>query len=370
MGSIFSERIDRARQQMNATGVDALCLSVGADLPYLTGYAAMPLERLTMLVIRLDGEAKLVVPELEAPLVKETGDFTVVPWGETADPLDLVTQMLSGANKVAVGETTWARFLVGLIDRSPNLAFCNAGLVMTPLRAVKTADEIAMLRSAAHAVDRIAARLQSGEIPLVGQTEAQVSAELGRQIVEEGHRKVNFAIVAAGENAASPHHDAGDRVIKEGEVVLCDFGGTMFGDDGVGYCSDLTRCVYTGEPSPEFAEMYAVLLEAQRASLAVAKAGTPAEDVDRAGRSIIDAAGYGEYFIHRTGHGIGVEAHEEPYIVEGNSDPLVAGNAFSIEPGIYIPGKFGARIEDIVVAGETASDPLNVVDHNLAVIEG
>ncbi len=368
MGSTFSNRIAKARQQMATTNVDALCLSVGADLPYLTGYSAMPLERLTMLVLRQDGEARLVIPELEASLVTETSDFELVPWGETADPLDLVVGMLGGANKVAIGETTWARFLVGLIERAPSLDFCNAGVVMTPLRAVKSAEEIAVLRSAAHAVDRIAGRLQSGEIPLVGQTEAQVSAELGRQIEAEGHYKVNFAIVAAGENAASPHHHAGSRVIKENEVVLCDFGGTMAGDDGVGYCSDLTRCVYTGEPSAEFAEMYAVLLEAQTASLAAAKAGTAAEDVDRAGRSIIEAAGYGEYFIHRTGHGIGVEAHEEPYIVEGNSDPLVAGNAFSIEPGIYIPGKFGARIEDIVVAGETAADPLNVVDHNLAVV--
>lgn len=370
MASIFSDRIERAREQMTATGVDALCLSVGADLPYLTGYAAMPLERLTMLVLRRSGDAQLVIPELEAPLVKETGDFTIVPWGETQDPIDLVTKMLLGATKVAIGETTWARFLVDLIDRSPSLKFCNAGVVMTPLRAVKSAEEITVLRSAAHAVDRIAKRLQSGEIPLVGHTEAQVSAELGRQIIEEGHKRVNFAIVAAGENAASPHHHAGERVIQENEVVLCDFGGTMFGEDGIGYCSDLTRCVYTGEPSAEFAEMYSVLLEAQTASLAAAKAGTPAEDVDRAGRSIIEAAGYGEYFIHRTGHGIGIEGHEEPYIVEGNSDPLVAGNAFSIEPGIYIPGKFGARIEDIVVAGETASDPLNVVDHNLAVIAG
>jgi Xaa-Pro aminopeptidase len=276
--------------------------------------------------------------------------------------------MLAGASTVAVGDTMWAKFLVGLVAREPSRTYRNASDIMTPLRARKTADEIDRLRAASHAVDRIAERLQAGEIPLVGQTEAAVSAELGRQILAEGHGKVNFAIVAAGENAASPHHHAGDRVIRKDEVVLCDFGGTMFGDDGVGYCSDLTRCVYTGTPPAEFSEMYDVLFAAQAASVQAAAVGTPAEHVDRVGRDIIAAAGYGEFFIHRTGHGIGIEAHEEPYIVEGNSRGLEAGNAFSVEPGIYIPGRWGARLEDIVVATEGGPDPLNLVDHHLAVI--
>ena len=365
---MFADRIARAREQMAAQGVDALLLSVGADLPYLTGYEAMPLERLTMLVVPRDGDARLVIPQLEAPLVAERDEFSLLPWGETEDPLDHVVRLLGGATDIAIGDTTWARFLIGLLDRAPGLQFRTATDIMTPLRAVKSADEVERLRAAAHAVDRIAGRLRSGEIALVGQTEARVSAELGRQILEEGHGKVNFAIVAAGENAASPHHHPGDRVIRENEVVLCDFGGTMYGDDGVGYCSDLTRCVYTGEPPAEFAELYQVLFDAQAASVAAAAAGTPAEDVDRIGRGMIAAAGYGEYFVHRTGHGIGVEAHEEPYIVEGNSTPLDEGNAFSVEPGIYVPGKWGARIEDIVVASADGPDPLNVVEHELAII--
>lgn len=365
---MFAERMRRARAEMTTAGVDVLLLSVGADLPYLTGYEAMPLERLTMLVVPRDGDAKLIIPALEAPRVVERPEFTLVPWGETDDPLDLTAELMGSTSTAAIGDTTWARFLVGLVDRCPDVTFTNASEVMKALRAVKTADEIERLRAAAVAVDRIASRLQGGEIALVGRTEAEVSAELGRQILAEGHGRVNFAIVAAGENAASPHHHAGDRVIRADEVVLCDFGGTMYGDDGIGYCSDLTRCVYTGEPPAEFRELYDVLFEAQAASVVAATVGTPAEHVDRVGRDIIAGAGYGEYFIHRTGHGIGTEAHEEPYIVEGNDTGLTAGNAFSIEPGIYIPNTWGARIEDIVVATDAGPDPLNTVDHHLAVL--
>ncbi len=358
---------------MQATGTEVLLLSVGADLPYLTGYEAMPLERLTMLVLPADGEAELIIPALEAPLVNiedNAGEdmFSLVPWGETEDPVQLAVDRIGSRTSVAVGETTWSTFLVQILNRTSGITFRDAGTVMTPLRSVKDAAEVESLRNASQAVDRIAARLQSGEIPVIGQTEAQLSAELGRQIVAEGHHKVNFAIVAAGENAASPHHHAGSRVIQPDEVVLCDFGGTMNDDYGVGYCSDITRCVYTGQPPAEFVELYDVLFEAQAASVAAAIPGTPLEEIDRTGRKIITDAGYGEYFIHRTGHGIGVEAHEHPYIVEGNDQPLTPGHAFSVEPGIYVPGKWGARLEDIVVAGADGPDPLNTVDHHLAVL--
>ena len=173
---------------------------------------------------------------------------------------------------------------------------------------------------------------------------------------------------AAGANAASPHHEPGDRVIQAGEVVLCDFGGTMFDADGIGYCSDITRCVHLGEPSPEMAEAYAVLLEAQQAAVAAAVVGTPCEEVDATARRIITEAGWGEQFIHRTGHGIGIEEHEDPYIVSGNGTPLAPGHAFSIEPGIYVPGRFGFRLEDIVVAASSGPDPLNTADHDLALL--
>jgi len=366
---MFTDRLDRARALMAEQGVDVLLLSVGADLPYFCGYEAMPLERLTMLVVPRDGAATLVVPGLEAPRVVERSDvFGIRSWDETEDPVAIVAELAGSASVAAVGDHMWSRFLVELMGAMPDAAWRRGSDVTAPIRSVKTADEIERLRAAGAAVDRIAGRLQRGEIDLVGRTEAEVSAELGRQIVAEGHDRVNFAIVAAGSNAASPHHEPGTRVIGPDEVVLCDFGGTMAGDDGVGYCSDITRCVYTGEPPTEFRELYNVLFEAQAAAVDAVAVGAPAQDVDRAARSLIAAAGYGDCFVHRTGHGIGTEAHEDPYIVEGNDQPLAAGNAFSVEPGIYVPGRWGARLEDIVAASPAGPDPLNRADHNLAVV--
>ncbi len=364
MSSIFVERINRARARMAEAGVDVLLVSVGRDLPYLTGYEAMPLERLTMLVVPRDGAATLVVPRLEAPRVVEQPDvFTMLPWNELDDPIAVVAGLVGTSAVAAVGDTMWSRFLVELLGHWPTSTthYVRSTEVMNALRMRKDAAEIAALAAAGAAVDAIAAELQAGRIPLAGRTEAAVSADLSARIVAAGHQRVNFAIVAAGENAASPHHHAGERVIREGEIVLCDFGGTMNG-----YCSDITRCVYLGDPPAEVAEAYAVLHEAQHAAVLAGVVGAPCEEVDRVARRIITAAGYGEYFMHRTGHGIGMEEHEDPYMVEGNSLPLEPGHAFSVEPGIYLPGRWGMRLEDIVVA--TDNGPMAVNDANHALV--
>jgi Xaa-Pro aminopeptidase len=352
---------------MAGHGVDVLLLSLGADLPWLTGYTAMPLERLTMLVLPVDGDATLVVPALEAPRVDEQPDlFSLRPWAESEDPVGIVAGMLSGGAglRVAVSDRTWATFVLQLQGRLPHASWQPASVVTGPLRAVKDNAEIAALARASAAADRVAAELVGGGIPLVGRTEAEVSADIGRRLVAEGHDQVNFAIVGSGPNSASPHHDAGDRVIGPGEAVVCDFGGTM-----QGYCSDITRTVFTGEPPAEFRALYDVLQEAQAAAVAAAVIGTPCQDVDAVARRIISEAGYGPQFIHRTGHGIGMAEHEDPYIAGGNDEPLVAGHAFSVEPGIYLAERYGARIEDIVVAQDSGPRSLNHVDHDLAVID-
>ncbi|MEN9646675.1 MAG: hypothetical protein RL238_3344 [Actinomycetota bacterium] len=351
---------------MEAGGVDVLLVSVGSDLPYLTGYEAMPLERLTMLVVPRDGDATLVIPRLEAPRVREQpGAFTLRPWNETDDPVAIVASLVGRPAVAAVGDTMWARFLVELLGHWPSAGtqFVRSTVVMNELRMRKDAAEIAALQAAGAAADRVAAQLHAGDIPLVGRTEAEVSADLSARLLAEGHDVVNFAIVAAGENAASPHHHPGSRVIRDGEVVLCDFGGTM-----AGYCSDITRCVSLGEPPAEVAEAYAVLHAAQAAGVAAGVVGAACQDVDRASRRIIADAGWGEYFIHRTGHGIGMEAHEDPYMVEGNTLPIAAGHAFSVEPGIYVEGKWGMRLEDIVVATDDGPLSMNHADHSLVVL--
>ncbi|MDA3040817.1 MAG: Xaa-Pro peptidase family protein [Actinomycetota bacterium] len=377
--AVFAKRMDRVRAQLSATGTDAVLLSVGPDLPWLIGYQAMPLERLTMLVVPVDGPPTLVIPAFEVPRVVPHPDlFTIGGWGETEDPVANVVAALgrsaraasAATVRLAVGDHTWARFVVDLQSAMPKAQWVRSAEVVGPLRAVKDAAEIASLQRAADGVDRVAHALRTGEIPLIGRTEADVSAELSRRIVAEGHAKVNFAIVASGANAASPHHHASDKVIRAGEVVLCDFGGTTAEPHGEpGYCSDITRCVYTGEPPAEFQEAFDHLAAAQAKAVEAAVVGVTGAFVDSVARDRLAEADLDQWFLHRLGHGIGVEEHEEPYLVQGNDLPLVEGNAFSIEPGFYISGKWGARIEDIVVATAEGPLALNRVGHDLAIVE-
>ncbi|MCX7621767.1 MAG: Xaa-Pro peptidase family protein [Acidimicrobiales bacterium] len=367
---MHAERIRKVRDAMSEHGIDVLLLSVGADLPWLIGYEAMPLERLTMLVVPVDGDATLVVPRLEAPRVRERPElFSVHAWDETDDPIDLVVRLAGPVRVAAIGNRTWSQFLVELLARMPGTWFRAASEILGPLRARKDPDEVEALTTAAAAVDRVVAALHSGEIPLAGRSEVQVAADLGQRMLAEGHHRVNFVIVASGPNAASPHHEPSDRVIQQGDVVLFDFGGSVLTESGVGYCSDITRCVFMGEPPSEFRELYEVVHAAQQAAISAAKNGTPCEAVDAAARDLITAAGYGPYFIHRTGHGIGVEEHEDPYIVAGNQSRLEVGHAFSIEPGIYIPGRWGARLEDIVVVTDSGPRSLNAAEHRLVIVD-
>lgn len=359
----YAARIARARERMAELDVDVLLLSVGADLPYLTGYEAMPLERLTMFVLPREGDAKLVVPRLEEPRVADAdGAFEIVAWEETDDPVAIVARIANRPARAAIGDRTWARFLLALEDAMPATVFSPASEVLGPLRAVKDDDEIEALRAAAAAVDRIAVELR--DRPFAGRTELDLHRELVERMLAAGHERANFAIVAAGEHAASPHHEpSAARVVREGDVVLCDFGGTMRG-----YCSDITRMFHVGEPGAEVADVYAVLVEAQEAAVRAATVGTPCEEVDAAARRVIAKAGHGEHFVHRVGHGIGTEAHEDPYMVAGNRAPLVAGNVFSVEPGIYLPGRFGMRLEDIVVATGDGPRRCNEAPRDLAVV--
>ncbi len=355
----YPARMGRARALMAARGLDALLLSVGADLPYFTGYRAMPLERLTMLVLPAKGPATLVVPALEAPRVTPCPEaFTLQPWAETEDPVAAVARLCEPARRLAVGDTTWAVFLLALQERLPGASFAAASTLTGELRMCKEAAEIALLRRAGEAADRVVARLDGSRFS--GKAERQLSAEIAAMVVEEGHEAATFSIVGSGPHGASPHHEAGSRVIREGDAVVLDFGGRL-----AGYHSDITRTFFVGEPPARFREVYAVVRAAQEAGVAAAGPGVPAEEVDRAARRVITAAGFGPFFMHRTGHGIGLEEHEAPYIVEGNGRPLEPGMAFSVEPGVYLPGEFGVRLEDVVVVTPDGAERLNAASRDL-----
>lgn len=365
---VYRERLRRAALEAAARDVDALLITPSTDYAYLLGYAAPGFERLTCLVLPADGRASLVVPHLEEPLARhELGtladDLAIVPWDEIEDPFWVVRDLLGGGMmRVAVQDQMWARFVLRLRAALDPMELVEAGPTLAALRRVKSADEIARLRAAAHAADDAMDRIRGER--LSGRSERQVSSHIRELLLAAGHETADFAIVGSGPNSASPHHEPGERVIEAGDAVVLDIGG--FKD---GYGSDTTRTVFVRTPPSAFSDLHAVLHEAQQAACAAIRPGVPAQEIDRVARGVISAAGYGTAFIHRTGHGIGMETHEEPYIVEGNAEPLQPGNVFSVEPGIYLAGSWGARIEDVAVCTTEGGEVLNRSSRELVIVE-
>ncbi|MBY8875679.1 Xaa-Pro peptidase family protein [Micromonospora sp. PLK6-60] len=360
-----ADRLAAARRATAAAGLDALLLTPGSDLRYLTGYDAHAGERLTCLVLPAEGEPTLIVPALERPAAEAspapgTG-LRIVDHADGTDPYPLVTAALGGpVGAVGLADRMWAEQVLGLRAALPDATQRLASEVLRELRIRKSPAEVAALAEAGAAIDAVHERM--GQWLRPGRTEAEVATDIAAAIRAAGHVSVDFVIVAAGPNGASPHHGTSDRPIGAGEPVVVDIGGTM----PSGYRSDCTRTyVAAGRPPAEFADYYAVLREAQRAAVAAVRPGITAEALDAVGRDLIAAAGYGAAFLHRTGHGIGLDGHEEPYVVAGNPRPIEAGMAFSIEPGIYLAGRHGARIEDIVVCTPDGVARLNTTPTEL-----
>ncbi|MET0237748.1 MAG: Xaa-Pro peptidase family protein [Kibdelosporangium sp.] len=364
---ILRRRLDGAAAAAADAGFDALIVTPGSDLRYLIGAVGGSFERLTCLVLPVSGAPTLVVPKLELPgyaavLVDELG-VDAATWVDGEDPAQLTAGLLKAPKRVAISDFTPALHVLGLRDALGDVEQQLAGPVIRELRMRKDASEISSLREAGAAIDRVHARM--AEFLTAGRTENEVAADIGAAIVEEGHALAEFIIVGSGPNGASPHHSASDRVIEPGDVVVIDIGGPI----AEGYNSDSTRVYSIGEPrDADVAATYAVLQAAQQAAVDAVRPGVTAQDIDRAARAVIVDAGFGDYFIHRTGHGIGLDVHEEPYIVEGNDLPLEPGMAFSVEPGIYQPGRWGARIEDIVVVTDDGVESLNNQPHSLVIL--
>lgn len=364
--AVYSERLERAAASAAEAGVAALLVTPGPDMRYLVGSEAESHERLTCLVIPASGSpATLVVPRLElaswrGSAVTELG-LSVADWTDAADPYALVLDAVGGPASVAVVDAMPALHLVPLSERLGGPIVLATPILRT-LRMLKDPSEIEQLREAGAAIDRVHAAM--GTWLRAGRTEREIAADISAAIIAEGHVSAAFVIVGSGPNGADPHHEVSDRVVEDGDVVVIDIGGPL----ASGYNSDCTRTYSIGEPTPQIAAEFAELERAQAHSVASVRPGVTAQSVDAAARDPLTAAGLGEVFIHRTGHGIGLSVHEEPYIVAGNDLPLEVGMAFSVEPGIYHTGQWGARIEDIVVVTADGCEPVNTRPHGLTVL--
>ena len=359
----YTARMTRASADASAAGLAGLVIAPGPDLEYLTGYRPTAItERLTALVLTTGREPALVVPRLERPDAEKApgaGGLRLLDWSDGDDPYVTALPLLDPAGRYGISDSAWAMHLLGLQTALPRSGYTSLTTALPMLRAVKDTDELERLAAAGGAADAAYRRIL--EVEFAGRRECDVAADLSALLIQYGHSQVDFTVVGSGPNGANPHHEAGDRVISTGDTVVLDFGGLKDG-----YGSDTTRTVHVGTDVPaEVRKVHDVVRRAQQLAFEAVRPGVTCQEIDRVARRVITAAGYGEYFIHRTGHGIGITTHEPPYMVEGELQPLVPGMCFSIEPGIYLPGRFGVRIEDIVTVTEQGGRRFNNTPHEL-----
>jgi Xaa-Pro aminopeptidase len=360
----YAARMARAIDAAVAAGLDGVLVAPGPDLVWLTGYQPpAATERLTLLILLPGRPPTLVVPALEKPDAEAApAVLELRGWRDGDDPYAAIAPMLGTHGRFGVSDATWALHLLALQRAAPGL-HCTAlseGLPM--LRAIKDVHELERLTAAGRAADETYGEILN--VVFAGRRELDVAADLDVLLRGFGHEQVDFTVVGSGPNGANPHHEAGERVIRDGDTVVLDFGGLMHG-----YGSDTSRTVTVGEPSDEVRTVHEVVRTAQQAAFEAVRPGVACQEIDRVARRVITDAGYGEWFIHRTGHGIGVTTHEPPYMVEGEQQTLVPGMCFSIEPGIYLPGRFGVRIEDIVTVTADGGRRLNTTDRGLRVVQ-
>ncbi|MFD7707020.1 aminopeptidase P family protein [Streptomyces sp. NPDC059785] len=359
----YEARMERAARAAAEAGLDGLLVAPGPDLLWLTGYRPVETERLTLLVLRPEQDPVLVVPTLEAPdAAAAAPTLALRDWTDGKDPYEAAASLLGRDGRFGVSDNAWAMHLLGLQKRLPDSRYAALTEVLPMLRAVKDAAELERLAAAGAAADATYEEILT--VPFAGRRETDVAADLADLLRRFGHSQVDFTVVGSGPNGANPHHEAGDRVIERGDMVVLDFGGLKHG-----YGSDTSRTVHVGEPTDEERRVHDLVRAAQEAGVRAARPGAACQDVDRAARAVIAEAGYGDRFIHRTGHGIGVTTHEPPYMIEGEERTLVPGMCFSVEPGIYLPGRFGVRIEDIVTVTEDGARRLNTTSRELAIVD-
>jgi len=362
----FAARMSRVVSAAVDKGLGGVIVTPGPDLTWLTGYRPTAItERLTMLVLLPDTEPTLLVPVLERPdaeAAEGADNVSLVDWEDGTDPYEVAILLLRPDGEFGISDSAWAMHLLGLQRMLPKSRYRSLTECLPVMRAVKDDNELMRLAAAGEAADATYGEIVQRRF--AGRRETDVAADLADLLREFGHEQVDFTVVGSGPNGANPHHEAGDRVIEPGDAIVLDFGGLRFG-----YGSDTTRTVCVGEPTSEIREVHEVVRLAQQAGVDAVRPGVSCQEIDRAARKVITDAGYGEQFIHRTGHGIGLTTHEPPYMVEGEKQPLVPGMCFSVEPGIYLSGRFGVRIEDIVTVTAGGGERLNNTDHGLRIVE-
>ena len=363
---VLTRRMERATAQAADAGLTGVLVTPGPDLIYFTGYQPVAItERITMLALQTSHDPAMIVPILERPDAMEApgaAALALTDWADGSDPYTATAGLLDPHGSYAISDSAWAMHLLGLQRALPGSAYEALSVCQPMLRAVKDEHELARLAAAGSAADATYGEILG--VRFAGRRETEVAADLAALLRKFGHEQVDFTVVGSGPNGANPHHEAGGRTIEVGDTVVLDFGGLLSG-----YGSDTTRTVHVGPPTPEVLQVHDIVRRAQQAAFEAVRPGVPCEEIDRVARQVITDAGYGEYFIHRTGHGIGVTTHEPPYMVAGERQPLVPGMCFSIEPGIYLPGRFGVRIEDIVTVTGDGGRRLNNTDHALRIVE-
>jgi Xaa-Pro aminopeptidase len=362
----FSGRQQRALAAAQDAGFDGIVVTPGPDLVWLTGYQPTAItERLTMLVLAGDRPASLLAPRLERPDAEAAAGapaLSISDWSDGSDPYEAAAGLLRPDGRYGISDSAWAMHLLGLQQRLPTSSYTSLTQALPMLRAVKDESELSRLAAAGSAADEAYGEVL--KLRFSGRKETDVAADLAELLVQFGHEQVDFTVVGSGPNGANPHHEAGDRVIQTGDAVVLDFGGLRFG-----YGSDTSRTVSVGEPTARQREVHEIVRLAQQAGVDAVRPGVACQEIDRAARKVITDAGYGPQFLHRTGHGIGVTTHEPPYMVEGEELPLVPGMCFSVEPGIYLAGDFGVRIEDIVTVTANGPRRFNNTERDLRVVE-
>jgi Xaa-Pro aminopeptidase len=367
----YQQRLNRLRTVLRDQGIDSLILTPGAGMRYIAGFSTEGHERLICLIVPKNGDCVFITPALNADQVRTNpaGFADVRAWNDEEGWAPTVRKAASdlGLNGqvIAVDPLMHARFLLGFEEIVSNAKFRSAGDLLGDARIAKDAEEIAAMKRAAQITDEIIPVAFAACVPGVSELDVQLAME--GAIYGRGAELSFNPIIGTGSNSALPHHHTGSRKLSTGDVVVLDFGAALDG-----YHGDITRTVAIGQASDEAKRVYEVVYAAHMAALNAAREGVTCESVDSAARGVIEEAGYGQYFIHRTGHGIGLEVHEYPNMVAGNKQILKPGMCFSIEPGIYLTDKFGVRLENIVTIAEGGrAVPLNTtISPTLPVLGG